>query len=186
MARVAMFCARTRHVLLGAHPSYPDRRGFGRHTIELDVAVLAGVVAAQCGALGVIARAAGLQVRHVKPHGALYHDAARDGAIAEAVVRGAISALGDEITIIGPPTGALATAATARGIGYAREGFADRRMCADGSLVARGEPDALIADPQAAARQARLLASNVDTICVHGDTAGALAIARAVREALRA
>jgi UPF0271 protein len=122
----------------------------------------------------------------VKPHGALYHDAARELAIAEAVVRGATAGLGDAITIIGPPRGALVDAAKARGLAYAREGFADRRMRADGSLVPRTDAGALIEDPDEAAAQAVRLVRDgeIDTICVHGDTPNALAIARAVHAAL--
>ena len=177
MARVAAFCART-GVRLGAHPSYPDRAGFGRRTITIDVAALRDAIAAQCSALARIAGAAGIAVSAVKPHGALYHDAARDAAIAAAVLDASAG-----VTVIGPPRGALRELANERGVPYLREGFADRATRADGSLVPRGEPGASITDPAAAARQARAL-RDVDTICVHADTPGALAIARAVREAI--
>lgn len=179
MARVAAFCA-AHETRLGAHPSYPDRASFGRQTMAIAPARLADEITAQIEAL-----AAHGPVVAVKPHGALYHDAARDEAIADAVVHGAIVALGTDVTVIGPPRGALAEAAAASGLAYAREGFADRRMRADGSLVPRGEPNALIEDPREAAAQARALAGEVETICVHGDTPNALAIARAVRAALR-
>jgi UPF0271 protein len=123
-------------------------------------------------------------VGHVKPHGALYHDANASDALARSVVGAAIDALGPAITVIGPPSGALRNAAEARGVRYAREGFADRRMRPDGSLVPRSEPDALLREPADAVAQARSLAAQVDTLCVHADTPGALAIARAVHEAL--
>jgi 5-oxoprolinase (ATP-hydrolysing) subunit A len=186
MARVAGFCARGR-TRLGAHPSYPDRVGFGRRSMaaEIEPMRLAQQISAQCGALAGVANELGVKVVAVKPHGALYHDAARDGAIAEAVVRGATAALGDAITIIGPPSGALAELATARGLAYAREGFADRRMRADGSLVPRTEPRALIENPDEAAARAVRLAASVETICVHADTPNAIEIARAVEAALR-
>lgn len=186
MARVAGFCASHPQVRLGAHPAYMDREHFGRRSVAVEPLMLARQIGAQCGALAGVAGERGLSIGTVKPHGALYHDAARDPAIAAAVLHGATVALGDAITIIGPATGALADAATRRGLRYAREGFADRRLRADGSLVPRGEPDALITDPQEAARQAVRLAAQVDTICVHADTPNALAIARAVREAIRA
>lgn len=185
MARVAAFCART-GVGLGAHPAYPDRAHFGRRSLAMSGAALADAVAAQCAALAEVAAAAGVAVRSVKPHGALYHDAARDPAIAEAVVRGAIASLGTQVAIVGPAHGGsgLREAAAAHGVRAVREGFADRGRRADGSLVPRGEPGALIEDPDAAARQAVQLAAEVDTICVHADTPNALAIARAVRAAI--
>jgi len=182
MARIAAFCATRARPRIGAHPSYPDREHFGRRTIELSEDSLVASIAAQCAAL---ARIAG-DVHWVKPHGALYHDAAARPELARAVVRGAIAALGPRFAVIGPPAGALLDAAAAAGLAYLREGFADRATRADGSLVPRGEPGALVTDPARAAEQARALAASgrVDAICVHGDTPGALAIARAVREAL--
>jgi len=182
MARVAAFCAARGRPRIGAHPSYLDREGFGRRTTTIGVVELAAEVARQCAAL---ARIAG-DVRWIKPHGALYHDAAARPEIAQAVVRGAVAALGSTIAVIGPPAGALRDAASAAGLRYLREGFADRGTRADGSLVRRGEPGALVVEPARAADQARALAASgaVDAICVHADTPGALAIARAVREAL--
>jgi UPF0271 protein len=178
MARVAR-CAAEPRPRLGAHPSYPDREHFGRRSLAIAPPDLEASVRAQCARLAAIAR-----VGHVKPHGALYHDAARDPALARAVLAGAVAALG-EVTVIGPPDGALVDAAGALGLPYLREGFADRRYLADGRLAPRSEPDALILDPTAAAAQAVRLQGTVDTICVHGDTPGALAIARAVCEAVR-
>jgi UPF0271 protein len=184
MERVVAFCARAGTPRIGAHPSYPDREYFGRRSIAIDPADLTAAIAEQCGALARVAARHGVTVEYVKPHGALYHDAARTPVLAEAIVVAAIASLGDRVTVIGPPRGALRDAALARGLPYAREGFADRGLAPDGSLVPRGQPGALITDPAAAARQARALAASVDTICMHGDTPGALAIARAVREAV--
>jgi UPF0271 protein len=183
MERVVGFCARA-GVTVGAHPSYPDRENFGRRTLAIAADTLAAAVGAQCAALAEVARRHGQPIVYVKPHGALYHDANKDPAFARGVVGAAIGALGDDITIVGPPKGALRDAATARGVKFASEGFADRRMRADGSLVPRGEPDALLTEPAAAAAQARALVDQVETICVHADTPGSLAIARAVHEAL--
>jgi UPF0271 protein len=184
MARVIGFCAGRERPRAGAHPSYPDRDGFGRHTIDIAPAELAHAIAAQCGALATIARSRGVAIASMKPHGALYHDAARRWELAEAVVDGAMRALGD-IVVIGPPTGELRAAAERAGLRYAREGFADRATRPDGSLVPRGEPGALVTDPREAAARARAL-TGVDTICVHADTPGSLAIATAVRAALEA
>lgn len=186
MARIVAFCAARGRPLVGAHPSYPDRAGFGRRARHTPAAALGAEIAEQCAALAAQARAHGVAVAWLKPHGALYHDAAADPALARAVLDGACAALGAAFTVIGPPAGALRDAALAFGLGYAREGFADRGRRADGSLVPRSEPGALIEDPAAAAAQALALAGQVDTICVHGDTPGALAIARAVRAAVTA
>jgi UPF0271 protein len=152
--------------------------------MAIEPTALAATVAEQCGALAAIARQHGRTVDYIKPHGALYHDAAVHGAIAGAVVGAAVEALGDRIVVIGPGAGALRDAAAARGLRYASEGFADRRMRENGSLVPRTEPGALLTEPSEAAAQAHALAARVDTICVHADTPGALAIAGAVHRAL--
>jgi UPF0271 protein len=182
MARITAFCAARTRPRIGAHPSYPDREGFGRRTLAIAPPALAAEIERQCRALAEIAG----DVRWMKPHGALYHDAARDPSLARAVVDGAIAALGAGFAVIGPAAGALCEAAAAADLAYLREGFADRRALPDGSLVPRSQPDALVTEPAIAAAQARALAArgDVDAICVHGDTPGALAIARAVREAL--
>ena len=184
MERVVGWCASGRSAI-GAHPSYPDRPNFGRRTLAIEPDALAATVREQCAALSAVARRHARDVAYVKPHGALYHDAARSDALARAVVVAVADALGDRVVLIGPPSGALRAAAEARGLRYAREGFADRRMREDGGLVPRTEPGALLTEPAEAAAQARALADRVDTICVHADTPGALAIACAVHRALR-
>jgi 5-oxoprolinase (ATP-hydrolysing) subunit A len=186
MARVVAFCAAHAGTRPGAHPSYPDRDGFGRRALHTPAAALAASIAGQCAALDAIARAAGLTVEHIKPHGALYHDVAAAAPLAAALLDGAARALGRPFTVVGPPRGALLEVAAARGLPYLREGFADRARRPDGSLVPRGEPGALITDPAAAAAQALALAASgdIDTLCVHADTPGSLSIARAVRAAL--
>lgn len=183
MAKLAAFCASSR-VRLGAHPSYPDRAHFGRVSLAIDPGALANSIAEQCRALATAATTAGTQVTAMKPHGALYHDAAKTEALAVAVIRATVEVLGNDILVIGPPHGALHDTAIRYGLRYAREGFADRAMRPDGSLVPRGEPGALITDPAAAAAQAQRLVTAVDTICVHGDTQDALAIALSVRAVL--
>jgi UPF0271 protein len=174
MARVAAVAR-----AVGAHPSYPDREGFGRRSIPIAPAALEATIRDQCARLAALAR-----VLYVKPHGALYHDARSDPALAAAVIAGARAALGDAFAVIGPPTGALREAAIAAGLRYLREGFADRATRPDGTLVPRSEPNALITDPALAAARARELARDHDTICIHADTPDSLAIARAVRGAL--
>lgn len=181
MKRLAEFCA-ARGKGVGAHPSYPDRDNFGRVSVTMPPESLAIDVRTQCQDL---ARVSPVRVGWVKPHGALYHDANKDRVLAEAIIDGAVSAL-EQFVLIGPPTGKLADVARERGITYLREGFADRATKPDGSLVPRSEPGALITDPAAAAARAREIMGHVDLICVHSDTDGAIEIARAVREAIRA
>jgi UPF0271 protein len=188
MARALSF-AMTRGTKVAAHPSYPDRAGFGRTSVPMAPADLAASVADQCAALQVVARKLGYAVAVVKPHGALYHDAAREPALAAALLDGAARGLGlppSAMTIVGPPRGALLDEALRRGARYAREGFADRAYRADGSLVPRGEPGALVTDPDACARQALAIGTSgtVETLCVHGDSPGAVAILARVRDAL--
>jgi UPF0271 protein len=146
---------------------------------------VAATVETQCRTLADIGRVAGVGIWSVKPHGALYHDAAATRVLAEAIIDGATAALGRDITTIGPPGGVLREIVHERGLRYAREGFADRQMRADGSLVPRTEPNALIADPDEAIAQALRLASRVDTISVHADSPAALEIARAVWRTFR-
>jgi 5-oxoprolinase (ATP-hydrolysing) subunit A len=166
---------------VGAHPSYPDREHFGRRSMlgELALPDVTATIAEQCARLAALA-----QVTYVKPHGALYHDANASLPLAAALLDGAMRVLGAAVIVIGPPAGRLRDAALAAGLPYLREGFADRATRSDGSLLPRSEPGALVTDPAVAAARARTLRGEVDTVCVHADTAGALVIARAVREAL--
>ncbi len=168
----------------GAHPSYPDRAGFGRTTMAIEPAALRVSIVSQCCALLDHARTIDVAIEHVKLHGALYHDANRDPALAALVLGAAMEVFGP-VTVVGPPRGALFDFCAHGGDPFEREGFADRAMRPDGSLVPRSEPRALIDDPELAAAQAlRLAHEGHDTICAHGDGANALAIARAVRKAL--
>jgi UPF0271 protein len=173
---------------IAAHPSYPDRAGFGRRRIAIAPHELSLSIEAQCEALRAVAEGAGTHVRIVKPHGALYHDVAEDGAIAAAFFDAVVRVLGRSIEIVGPPRARSAIHARARGLSWLAEGFADRAYGPDGRLVPRGKEGAVIESPAAAAAQAVAIArsGSVATICVHGDTTGAVAIARAVRTALEA
>lgn len=185
MLRAVELCLRHgTHV--GAHPSYPDREGFGRRRVAMEAAALRASVTEQCARLAGVARALGAATVFVKAHGALYHAAREDAGVAAALVDGALDALGPGITFLGPATGELAVVLKRAGVAFYREGFADRATRADGTLVPRGEAGALILEPSvAAARASALVATGeVDTVCVHGDTPGAVAIARAVRHAL--
>jgi UPF0271 protein len=173
-------------VAVGVHPGYPDVRGFGRRALDLKPAEIEADVLYQIGALAAFARAHGTSLRHVKPHGALYHRAATDAEAAQAVARGCARA---GVGVLVGPSGAevMRRAAEANGLRFAAEAFADRRYAPDGGLLPRGSADALIVDPREAAEQAvRLAAESADTLCVHGDTPGAAILVQAVRSALEA
>jgi UPF0271 protein len=187
MDRVLFACTRF-GTKAGAHPSYADRAGFGRTEVTMSASAVEAMVAEQVGRLAVRAKGIGQKVSYVKPHGALYHAANRAPELARAVVLGSVLALGRSFTLIGPPGGELQRAAGEARVAYAREGFADRGTRSDGSLVPRGEPGAMITDPARARALARQLAlsGTVDTVCVHGDTPGAMLIGHAARTALDA
>ena len=175
-------------VALGAHPGYPDLRGFGRRPMAVPPEEVETDVLYQVGALIAFARSHGARVVHVKPHGALYNQAARDERLARAVARGAARA-GPDLILVGLASSVvMRRAAEAEGLRFAAEGFADRAYEEDGSLRPRTMPEAVITDPRAAALQAVAIARDgeVDTLCLHGDNPSALANARAVRAALEA
>jgi UPF0271 protein len=184
MARVMAACTSS-GTRIGAHPSYVDREGFGRRALDVAPDLLVEQIAEQCSLLLRTAKGQCI-ITSAKPHGALYHAAHADPAIARAVVDGIARALGPRVAIVGLAGGALEHAAKSAGHEYLREAFADRGVRADGSLVPRGEPGALLEDPKAAADRARSLSKSgaVDTLCIHADTPSALEIARAVRKAL--
>jgi len=184
-------------VTVGAHPSYPDLVGFGRRRVEMSAEELTAAVIYQLGALAAACRAAGARLAYVKPHGALYHEAGRDRAVAMAVVEG-IAEIGP-LAVLGQAGSELLGAARQRGLATAAEVFADRAYMPDGRLVPRGEPGAVLHDPEAvAARVVRMVTDGVveavdgsrvrlevDSVCLHSDTPGAVELARAVREGLR-
>jgi UPF0271 protein len=187
-------------VAVGAHPSYPDRPEFGRvsRAGDHDALAIAGFVHEQVAAVAEACRSHGVPLAHVKAHGALYHDAAADDALAAAFLDGAQAAadLGRPgLPIVGMPGTALARACTERGLPFVAEAFADRAYAPDGSLLPRSKPGAVLHDPeQVADRVLRLVADGlvraadgsdlriaVDTVGVHGDTVGAVEMARRVR-----
>ena len=184
--------------VVGAHPGYPDLIGFGRRAMDLDPEELEAAVLYQVGAVAGIVRAEGGRLAHVKPHGALYHRAAADPAAAAAVA-GAVARVDDRLRVVGPAGSALLAATASLGLRTISEAFADRVYEPDGHLRARSRPGAVHAEPAAAATQAVGIARDglvvasdgsrlpveADTLCLHGDTPGAPAVARAVRDALR-
>lgn len=181
----------------GAHPGYPDLSGFGRRSIPFSPDEVEAFVLAQIGALHAIARAEGVTLRHVKAHGALYNDAARSPALAQAIAR-AVAAFSRDLVLVGLAGSALLDAGEAVGLQVAGEAFADRAYEADGSLRSRTYSDALITDPADNLRQALAIVrdgrvTSIDgaqvpvraaTICIHGDTPGAAGRAATLRAGL--
>jgi len=185
-------------VAIGAHPGFADLVGFGRRALDATPDEIENDVLYQIGALAAFARAEGVSLAHVKPHGALYNLAATRPPIANAIAR-AVARFDSTLILVGQPNSALERAAREYRLRFAREGFADRAYNRDGTLRSRREPGALIDDPQRAAEQAlqmvraqtvttpegETIAMPVDTLCVHGDSPHAVEILRAVRAALQ-
>jgi UPF0271 protein len=168
-----------RGVTLGAQVSYDDRAHFGRVELDVPPDVLREQVAEQVGVLSAIATAEGGQVAYLKPHGALYHRVARDEEQAAAVLDGS-----GGLPVMGMPGSVLLSMAHARARGSRLEGFPDRGYGADGRLLPRDRPGALVTDPHRVAARAIDLAATVDSVCVHGDSPGAVRTAAVVRHAL--
>ncbi len=188
-----------RHGLaIGAHPGYADRGHFGRRELELSAQEIAGLVAGQIERLAKLAAERGARISHVKPHGALYNQAARDARIARAIADG-VARWGQDAVLVGLAGSAMLDVFRDAGFRAAGEAFADRRYQAGGRLRSRNLPDALITDPDEAAAQALRIAQGgaamtgggaevaveAQTICIHGDTPGAASLAAAVAGALR-
>ena len=184
-------------VAVGAHPSYPDREGFGRRDLAATPDQIVRWVTQQIEALAEIAARRGLRLVHVKPHGALYNAAAQDEAIAATIAQ-AVKGWDPSLILLGLSGSRLIEAGRAAGLTVMQEVFADRRYQPDGQLVSRETPGALITDPETAADQAYALAHDqpivaldgsplrlaADTLCLHSDTPGGVGIARAVAQAL--
>ena len=189
--------AASQGVSVGAHPGYPDLLGFGRRTMEASPAEVEAWLLYQIGALAACCRAAGSQLRYVKPHGALYNTAVRHRPTAEAIVR-AVAQAGDHLVLLALPGSEMDAAARREGVSFAREAFVDRNYEADGTLTPRSEPDAVLTDPAVCAdRAARMVLDGFvetrtgtplelapDSLCVHGDGPAAVAVLRATRERL--
>jgi UPF0271 protein len=184
-------------VTVGAHPGYPDRANFGRLAVDMPVAELEANLEGQVRVLLKLAVETGVELRYVKPHGALYNRAARDLELARTIAR-AISRVDRGLAIVGLAGSPALDVWREAGIRVVAEAFADRRYEPDGSLRARRHPDALLHDPEDAARQALRIATrhevvawdgsvvkiDAETLCIHGDTPGADGIARSVRKRL--
>lgn len=184
---------------IGAHPGFPDREGFGRRDMEMAPDDLEAAIVYQIGAVGAFARAAGVELRHVKVHGALYNRAASDQEVATAVAR-AVRRCSPGLILVGLAGSELLRAGLDAGLSVAAEAFLDRAYEPDGTLQSRVVPGAVLTDSDAIAGRAVLMARDgvvvavdgstvglrADTLCLHGDTPGAIGHARAVRAALEA
>jgi UPF0271 protein len=196
MRRVCDLAAE-RGVRIGAQVSYRDLAGFGRRAMDVPAEELAAETAYQIGALAVFARAAGSRVSYVKPHGALYNRVVHDEEQAAAVVEGVLLC-GERLPLLGLPGSTLHTMAEKAGLPTVTEAFADRAYTAQGTLVPRGESGAVISDESAVversvsmarfgvvtARCGRSVGVRARSLCLHGDTPGAVALARRVRAEL--
>jgi UPF0271 protein len=195
--RATVALAREHGVAVGAHPSFPDRQGFGRRPMTLSQSDIQACVSIQVRALAEIAVLEGVRLCHVKPHGALYNMAAEDGGVADAIAR-AVAALDTSLVLVGLAGSELIRAGERAGLRTAHEVFADRAYRADGFLVPRAEPGSVIQDAEAIVPRAlamvrdgvvtavdgRRVPLQAETICVHGDTADAAALAARVRQGL--
>jgi UPF0271 protein len=182
--RAIMEAARRAGVGVGAHPSYPDRPGFGRRPMVMAPADLSSALHHQVGACLAVAERCGVVLASVKAHGALYAEVARGGAACTALL-GVLRDLCPPGTALVLPAGAPARQEVGdAGVAILEEGFCDRAYTPDGGLLPRDQPGSVYDDPARAADQALALADRVDTLCLHGDSPGALAMAVAVRRAL--
>jgi UPF0271 protein len=185
--RIAVESCLNHKVAMGAHPGLPDRLGFGRREMAITPEEASDFVLYQVGALQAFVQAAGGMLRHVKLHGALYHMAAKDERLSSSIVS-TIQRLNPELMLYGPPGSQLQYAASAMGIRFVAEGFADRAYLPDGSLVDRNMPGAVIEQPEMAARQAITLTEEglFQTLCLHGDTPKAAEHAKHIAQCLKA
>ena len=186
-------------VSLGAHPGYPDLQGFGRRPMKMAPTELEAALLYQIGALAGIAAAEGGRLTHVKPHGALNNQACEDAALAETVAR-AVKAFDRELILLAPALSELATAGERAGLRVAAEIFADRAYTEHGTLVPRSQPGAVIHEPEMliehvlrmldaggiVAQSGRVLPTAMHSVCVHGDTLGAVDCARELRATIEA
>ena len=195
--RTTLRLCRDHGVAAGAHPSYPDRASFGRQEMPLAPEQIEALVEAQISTLTAIAKVEGVRLAHIKPHGALYNVAARDRAVADAIVR-AVVHFDPQLILFGLSGSQLTSAGEAAGLHVAHEVFAERRYEADGTLTPRNCDDAVIHDldesiaqvrgfvrgGRVIARTGEPLVLHADTLCLHGDRTDAAGFARAIRAAL--
>jgi UPF0271 protein len=189
--------AKEQQVVIGAHPSYPDRNNFGRIVMSIDLRTLTRSVAEQIKLVSDIANKEQYPIGHIKFHGALYNEAAKNKTLAEALVQ-TITSINSKWVLYGPPDSELKKAALYYQLTYCDEGFPDRTYQDDGSLTPRSHPQALIDSENSCIEQAlqmirrqevtslngKIISLSVDTLCIHGDGPQALAFARVLKSQL--
>lgn len=194
LMRLTLRQARAHGLAIGAHPGYPDRENFGRLPMDMPMAVLESSITSQVHELARLAGEAGLEVRYVKPHGALYNQAARDEELARTIAR-AVSRISRELAIAGLAGSPALAVWKKAGFRTLAEAFADRRYEPDGSLRSRRFADALLHSPEEAAEQALRIAAQhevvardgsvigieAQTLCIHSDSPGSVEMAREIR-----
>jgi UPF0271 protein len=195
--RRTIAAAAARGVAIGAHPSLPDLAGFGRREMRVSADETYAMTLYQIGALAAVARAAGAQLHHVKPHGALYNMAVTDPGLARAIAA-AVRDTDPQLVLFGLAGSGLVRAGEEAGLRVANEVFADRTYQADGTLTPRSQPNAIIHDVQASIEHVRRMVVDgkvrsvdgtdvpvrADTLCIHGDEPTALDFVRKIRKAL--
>ncbi len=191
--RTTVRLAKQYGVAVGAHPSWRDREGFGRREMSLPSHEVEALILHQMNTLAVIAKLEGVELRHVKPHGALYNQAAKDEVLATAIAK-VVKRFSGELILVGLAGSKLIEAGIKIGLNVANEGFPDRNYNPAGTLVSRKQSNAIIESPENVALHAVELAQNgidfagqrvrVDTLCLHGDHPGAAQNAKLVRESL--
>lgn len=193
--RTMLAAAKSKNIAPGAHPSYPDRDGFGRQSMDILLADLETCLKSQLHAIAAIAADVGVQLTHLKPHGALYNDAQDDPALATLLVEMAAET---GLALVGMPGSLIQQIAAERKISFIAEAFIDRRYTGNGRLVPRSEPDAVIADENERILQGLSLATGstlsaqdgaalkvkAHSLCLHSDSDGALETAKRMRHAL--
>ena len=185
--------AKKHGVHIGAHPSWLDVEGFGRREMTLPTDEVEALILYQVGALAAIAKAEGAELHHVKPHGAMYNQAAKDGDLADAIAR-AVKRFSRDLVLVGLAGSKLIEAGLEVGLKVMNEGFPDRNYNLDGTLVARKKPHTIIESPEGVAKHALDLIQNgilfgekrvqVDTLCLHGDHPGVVENAKLLQEIL--
>ncbi|MBA7571687.1 5-oxoprolinase subunit PxpA [Candidatus Atribacteria bacterium 1244-E10-H5-B2] len=195
--RYTVKLAKENNVAIGAHPGLPDLQGFGRRNMDITPEEAKNLIIYQIGALQAIAKSEGLNLQHVKPHGALYHMVASDKKLGQAVAE-AILEIDKDLILVCLAGSEIIDIALKSGLRVAREGFADRAYNSDGSLVKRSITGAVISDPDIIARRVikmidqqkvetadgKTIDLQIDTICLHGDNKNALNVVRAMRKIL--
>jgi len=184
-------------IAIGAHPGFPDLQGFGRRKMDISPEEIKNLITYQVGALQAIAKAEGMSLQHVKPHGALYNTIVNDKKLGQAVVE-AVLKIDKNLILVGLANSEIINIALKLGLKVAREGFADRAYNSDGTLVKRSIPGAVISDSDVIAKRiikkisqqkvetvgGEIIDLQIDTICLHGDNKNALNVIKAIREIL--